>query len=258
MKRLAFFTFGVASHGLFLAVFLCMMAFVGNMFVPKSIDAPATTVAPWLALMINLMLLAAFTVPHSVMARPIFKRWWTQYVPQPIERSVYVLVSCILLIALLAFWQPIPLVVWDVQHSIGRGMLWGLFFGGWLLVPVTSLMINHFDLFGTRQTWLYLRNKPYTFLPFRTPMLYRVIRHPLYVGWITAFWATPTMTVGHLLFAVALTAYMLIAIPFEERDLVDLYGEAYLEYRRRVPSLIPRPGRSVRDETDVLTGVAQA
>jgi protein-S-isoprenylcysteine O-methyltransferase Ste14 len=242
VKRIAFFAFGLVSHGMFLVVYLYMAGFVGNLLVPKSIDSPADDIHPALAAGINLLLLAHFAVPHSVMARPAFKRWWTRFVPQPLERSVYVLVANLSVALLLWQWRPLGPLVWDVTHPLGRAILYGFFAAGWLLVPVASLMINHFDLFGSRQVWLHLRNKPYTALPFRTPMLYRLVRHPLYVGWMMAFWITPTMSAGHLLFAAFLTAYMLVAIPIEERDLVDVYGEQYEEYRRRVPGLVPRAG----------------
>jgi protein-S-isoprenylcysteine O-methyltransferase Ste14 len=187
------------------------------------------------------LLLALFAVPHSVMARPAFKRWWTQFVPKPIERSVYVLIANLSVMLLMWQWRPIRPNVWDVQHPAGRALAYGLFAAGWLLVPVASLMINHFDLFGVRQVWLHLKGRPYTVLPFRTPLLYRLVRHPLYVGWITAFWATPTMSAGHLLLAGVWTAYMLVAIPIEERDLSDAFGEKYEQYRRSVPALVPRP-----------------
>jgi protein-S-isoprenylcysteine O-methyltransferase Ste14 len=241
MHRLFFFVFGVLSHLMFLAVFAYMLGFVANVGVPKSIDGPAvaggSTAA---AIAVNLLLLAAFTVPHSVMARPGFKRWWTTIVPTPIERSVYVYIANLFMIALLMFWEPMPAVLWDIEQPAARTAIWILFAAGWLLVPLASLMINHFDLFGTRQVWLYLRQKAYTSLPFRTPWLYRYIRHPLYVGWITAFWATPTMTAGHLLFAATMTAYMLIAIPLEERDLKAHFGKEYIAYKQRTGGLIPR------------------
>jgi methanethiol S-methyltransferase len=242
VKRIAFFVFGLLCHAMFFAVFFYMAGFVGNLLVPKTIDSPAVAGPIGVAVGIDLLLLALFAVPHSVMARPAFKRWWTQYVPQPIERSVYVLFANLCMILLLWQWRPIGPVLWDVQHPVGRAVLYGLFAGGWLLVPLASLMISHFDLFGSRQVWLHLRQKPYTMLAFHTPMLYRLVRHPLYVGWMIAFWATPTMSAGHLLFAAFLTAYMLVVIPVEERDLVDLFGEQYEEYRRRVPALVPRPG----------------
>jgi methanethiol S-methyltransferase len=241
VRRIAFFGFGLFCHGMFLAVFLYMAGFVGGLLVPKTIDSPAGDTPPAAAVAIDLLLLGLFAVPHSVMARPAFKRWWTRYVPQPLERSVYVLVANLCVILLMWQWRPIGPVVWDVRHPLWRAIVYGVFGGGWLLVPVASLMINHFDLFGTRQVWLHLRRREYTFLRFRTPLLYRMIRHPLYLGWMLAFWVTPTMSAGHLLFAAFLTVYMLVAIPIEERDLVDVYGEQYEQYRRRVPALVPRP-----------------
>ena len=207
--------------------------------MPES-SSPATT--PWpLAAAINLVLLSLFAVQHSVMARPAFKRWWVRFVPRPIERSTYVLLSCIVLAILMWQWQPINAVVWDVHSPAARAGLWVLFQLGWLMVPLVSLMINHFDLFGTRQVWLHLTGRPYTPLPFHTPYLYKPMRHPLYVGWAIAFWATPTMTAGHLLLAAALTGYMLVAVIFEERDLVAHFGHAYEDYRRKVPMFLPLP-----------------
>jgi protein-S-isoprenylcysteine O-methyltransferase Ste14 len=240
MQRRLFFIFGVFSHAMFFPVFAYMAGFVANLFVPWTIDGPVKAGSTSTAIAIDLLLLALFTVPHSAMARPGFKRWWTQFVPSPIERSVYVLISCILMTALLAFWRPIDVVIFDLKHPIARAAMWVLFAAGWLLVPAASLMISHFDLFGTRQVWLHLQQKAYTYLPFHTPMLYKIVRHPLYVGWMIAFWATPTMTAGHLLFATVLTLYMLIAIPLEERDLVAVFGDRYVDYRRQVGALIPR------------------
>lgn len=239
MTRLVFFAYGVACHLLFLATYAYLAGFVGNLAGPKSIDTPSSTPLVW-AVAINLVLVAVFGLQHSVMARPAFKRLWTRVVPQPIERSTYVLVSCVVTIVLMWQWRGIDLVVWDVQHPVGRTALWGLFAAGWLMVPLVSLMINHFDLFGTRQVWLYLRGREYTPLPFRTPMLYAHVRHPLYVGWALAFWATPTMTVGHLLFAAPLTLYMVLAARIEERDLVGHFGKTYESYREQVPMFVPR------------------
>jgi protein-S-isoprenylcysteine O-methyltransferase Ste14 len=226
---------------MFLAVYLYMAGFVGNLVVPKTIDSPVVDTPPFAAALIDVLLLAQFAVPHSVMARPAFKRWWTQYVPKFVERSVYVFIANLSVILLMWQWRPLELNLWDVQHPLGRAIVYGFFGAGWLLVPVASLLINHFDLFGSRQVWLHLRGKAYTSPPVRTPMLYRMIRHPLYLGWMIAFWVTPTMSAGHLLLAMFLTGYMLIAIPIEERDLADAYGEPYEQYRRRVPALIPRP-----------------
>lgn len=240
--RKIFFVFGVICHAMFLAVFLYMALFVGNLWVPKTIDSPVVSTPLWLAVLINAALLALFAVPHSVMARPAFKQWWTQLIPKPIERSVYVLIANSCVILLLLQWQPINTIIWNVPGSVARGVMWGIFAAGWLLVPLASLMISHFDLLGTRQTWLHMKNQAYTYLPFRTPWLYKFLRHPLYTGWIIAFWATPTMTLGHLMFAGFLTVYILIAIPIEERDLVKVYGPAYEEYRQRVPALVPGVG----------------
>jgi methanethiol S-methyltransferase len=242
MRRWLAFGFGVSCHLLFLLTFAYMCGFVGNFLVPRSIDAPLgqDRFTPLNAGLVDLALLLAFAVPHSVMARPAFKRRWTRIVPQHLERSIYVLTSCALMILLLCCWQPISHVLWDVRQPGLRILAWGAFFTGWLLVPLASLMISHFDLFGTRQVWLNLRGQPYSYLMFGTPWLYRLVRHPLYVGWITAFWATPTMSVGHLLFACTLTLYMLAAIPIEERDLVNVYGDRYERYRQNVPMLVPR------------------
>ena len=241
MKRIAAFTYGVVCYAIFFGTFLYAIGFVGDLFVPKSIDsAPESPLGQ--ALLINTLLLGLFAVQHSVMARPAFKRWWTRFVPKPVERSTYVLFSSLALMALFAFWQPIGGVIWDVQDPVGQAVLYGLFAFGWGLVLVATFLINHFDLFGLRQVWLYLRGKEYRPLNFGTPALYKIVRHPLYVGWFFAFWATPTMTVAHLFFALLTTAYILIAIRFEERDLVTEHGARYSEYRRQVPMLIPRLG----------------
>jgi protein-S-isoprenylcysteine O-methyltransferase Ste14 len=241
MRRWAFFVYGVSCHLLFLATFAWLAGFVANLVVPKGIDA-APAESPAAGLLINLGLLGLFGVQHSVMARPWFKRLWTRLVPQAIERSTYVLLSCIALFVLMWQWRGLDAVIWDVQEPLGRGLLWGLFAAGWLLVPGVSLLIDHFDLFGTRQVWLHLHGREYTAPPFRVPSLYNRIRHPLYVGWALAFWAAPTMTLGHLLFAGVLTGYMALASVFEERDLVGHYGEAYRVYQRRVPRFLPRLG----------------
>ncbi len=239
MKRWLFLAYGIAGHATFLATYAYMAGFVGNLFVPKSIDAPAGGNTAE-AVAINLLLVAIFAVQHSVMARPAFKRLWTRLVPQPIERATYVWFANAATILLMWQWRPIDALVWDAEQPIVRGMLWSLFAAGWLAVPLVSLLINHFDLFGTRQVWLFWRNKPYTNLPFRTPAAYAHVRHPLYLGWGLLFWAIPTMTVGHLLFAGSLTAYMILAAIVEERDLVNHFGQTYKDYRRRVPMFVPR------------------
>jgi protein-S-isoprenylcysteine O-methyltransferase Ste14 len=256
MKRWSFFVYGVFCHLLFLATFAYLAGFVGNLWVPKSIDSASDGLL--YALGINMLLLIGFGMQHSIMARPWFKRWWTRLVPAVIERSTYVLVSCLATFVLIWQWRGIDVVVWDVQHPVGQGILWALFAAGWLMIPLVSLMIHHFDLFGTRQVWLYLRGKPYTPLSFRTPLLYNHVRHPLYLGWALAFWATPTMTVGHLLFAGVLTLYMVLAAHVEERDLVGHYGKLYREYQKKVPMFLPRWLRGTNEtESSVPETVGQ-
>ena len=240
MSRIAIFAYGLVCYVMFLVVFLYMVGFIGNFWVPKSIDAPPAVVGILPALAINIGLLLAFGLQHSIMARPTFKNWWTRFVPKPAERSTYVLASNVCMIALLALWQPMPMIIWDVHNEFTRGTVWFLFAGGWLLVLLATFLINHFDLFGLRQIWLHLRGREYTHLSFATPFIYNYIRHPLYVGWMTAFWATPTMTLGHLVFAAVNTVYMLIAIFLEERNLVQHFGRQYEEYRKRTPMFVPR------------------
>ncbi|OAI46686.1 hypothetical protein AYO44_10945 [Planctomycetaceae bacterium SCGC AG-212-F19] len=242
MIRWLSFIYGVSCHLLFLVTFAYLAGFVGNLLVPKAIDTPSSA-SLTVALAANLGLILLFGLQHSVMARPAFKRLWTQIIPQPIERSTYVLISNVVTFVLVWGWQGIDLVVWDVQQPLGRTLLWGLFAAGWLLVFVASLMIDHFDLFGTRQVWFYLQCREYAPPEFRLPGLYQWVRHPLYIGWALAFWATPTMTLGHLLFASALTAYMVLASKIEERDLVRYYGRQYEDYQRQVPAFVPRLGR---------------
>ena len=237
MKRWLIFIYGVASYAVFFATFLYAIGFIGNLWVPKSIDsAPDAPLGA--ALLINAALLGLFAIQHSVMARPAFKRGWTRVVPQSAERSTYTLLSSLALIILFLFWEPMGGLVWRVESPVGRALLYGGFAFGWLLVLASTFLINHFDLFGLRQVWLQLRRQPYRPLRFKTPALYRYVRHPLYVGWFFAFWSTPTMTVAHLVFAIATTAYILVAIQFEERDLIAEHPE-YAEYRERVPMLVP-------------------
>lgn len=237
-KRILFFAYGIFSYLIFLGTFLYAIGFIGNFGVPTSLDAlPSGPLAT--ALAIDAGLLSIFAVQHSVMARKWFKDWWTRIVPRPIERSTYVLFSSLALILLFWQWRPIGGVVWSVRDPIGVFVLYALFAFGWALVLVSTSLINHFDLFGLRQVWLYLLGREEEPMKFVTPGLYRLVRHPLYVGWFFAFWMTPTMTAAHLLFSVATTAYILMAIQFEERDLVREHGEAYETYRRSVPMLIP-------------------
>src|ERR1700758_756648 len=237
-KRLAVLAFGLVSYMLFFLTFVYAVGFIGNLYVPKSLDS-AARVSFLPALVIDALLLLIFAVQHSVMARPAFKEVLTRFIPEAAERSTFVLCSSLLLIALVAFWQPIGGVVWNVSNPVARNAITAVFGFGFALVFVATLLINHFDLFGLRQVALYLAGKPYTYLEFRTPLFYRFVRHPLYVGWLIAFWATPTMTGAHLLFAVLTSAYILAAIRWEEHDLVTLHGSKYLDYQKRVPKLIP-------------------
>jgi protein-S-isoprenylcysteine O-methyltransferase Ste14 len=230
-------TYGVASYVVFFLTFLYAIGFLGNIFVPKSLDSAATD--PWpMALAINLGLLTVFAVQHSVMARQGFKRLITRIIPSSAERSTYVLASSLALILLFWQWRPLGGVVWNVENEVGRAVLYAGFGFGWALVLLATVVINHFDLFGLRQSWRGFRGQAQAPLHFATPFLYRMVRHPLYVGWLFAFWSTPTMTVTHLLFAGVASAYILVAIQFEERDLMRHHPE-YAEYRRRVPMLVP-------------------
>lgn len=252
-NRIGIFIYGVVSYALFFGSFLYAIGFIGGFGVPAGLDGePVVPLGQ--ALLIDTLLLGVFAIQHSVMARPGFKRWWTRIVPQAAERSTYVLFSSLLLIALFAWWQPIGGVIWSLQDPLAQAVLYGVFALGWLTVLIATFLINHFDLFGLRQVWLHLVGKPYTHLSFGTPWLYRYVRHPLYVGWFMAFWATPHMTAAHLLFAVATTAYILIAIQLEERDLLKVHPE-YAEYRRRVPMLVPQPRRNSRSEPPVSQAV---
>jgi len=236
--RIAIFVYGVVSYAIFFGTFLYAFGFVGNVGVPKSIDSGADD-SFLVALAVNALLLGVFAVQHSVMARPAFKRAWTRVVPEPAERSTYVLLSSLALILLFWQWRPMGVVVWNVEGETARLVLQAICVVGWLTVLVSTFLINHFDLFGLRQVWLHLLGRPYTQLVFRTPGPYRVVRHPLYVGWLLAFWATPTMTIAHLVFALLTTGYILTAIQLEERDLIDAHGESYRRYRDSVPMLIP-------------------
>jgi methanethiol S-methyltransferase len=237
VKRVFAFAYGAVSYLTFFGTFLYAAGFVGNFVVPKSIDSPATDL--WItALSIDGGLLTLFALQHSVMARPAFKRLLTRIVPNAVERSTYVLFSSLALIFLFWQWRPLGGTVWHVENGAGEALLYTGFAFGWLLVLVTTFVINHFDLFGLRQVWRHLRGQPQKELRFVTPFLYRIVRHPLYVGWFFAFWCTPEMTVTHLFFAVMTTTYILAAIQLEERDLRKLHPE-YVEYSKTVPMLIP-------------------
>ena len=237
-KRILFFTYGVACYLAFFGTFLYAIGFIGGFAVPTTLDGPAT--GPWItALAIDTVLLGLFAVQHSVMARKGFKQWWTRLVPKPIERSTYVLFSSAALALLFWQWRPMGGEVWTVESPFLTMAVHGFFGFGWALVLISTFLIDHFDLFGLRQVWLYLIGTPYTTREFATPGPYQVIRHPLYMGWFFAFWMTPTMTIAHLVFAVATTVYILLAIQLEERDMVREFGAAYEDYQRRVPMLVP-------------------
>jgi methanethiol S-methyltransferase len=239
MSRIGIFAYGILSYLVFLAVFLYGIGFIGGFLTPTSLDGVPTSSLGH-ALTVDLSLLAAFALQHSGMARPAFKRWWKRFVPEAAERSTYVLFSSLALVALYIFWQPIGGVVWSAPSGLARNIVIGLYLFGWLLLLYTTFLIDHFDLFGLKQVWRRLSNKTYRDPVFRTPSLYKVVRHPLYIGWLMIFWAAPVMTAAHLLFALATTAYILIAIRFEERDLVSAFGNTYVDYRARTPMLIPR------------------
>jgi protein-S-isoprenylcysteine O-methyltransferase Ste14 len=238
MGKILGVAYGLVAYVVFLASFFYAICFVGNFIVPKSIDSgPETGLLQ--ALVIDALLLGIFAIQHSVMARPGFKAVWTKVVPPSIERSTYVLISSLLLFLIFWQWRPIRTVVWDITNPAGRNVLTAIFWLGWLIVLISTFLISHFDLFGLRQVFLNLKGKVYRHPEFVIRGLYRLVRHPIMLGFIIAFWATPTMTLGHLIFAIATTAYILIALQLEERDLVNMLGNAYRDYRNRVPMLLP-------------------
>ena len=240
VKRIAMFGYGVASYLVSMGTFLYAAGFIGGFGVPTRLDGERQG-SLGAALAVDTALLALFAVQHSVMARRWFKDWWTRLVPRPIERATYLLFSSVALFLMFALWRPMGGTIWAASGA-ARVVLYALFAFGWALLLYCTFLINHFDLFGLRQVWLALLDRPYTALPFATPGPYRLVRHPLYVGWLVIFWMTPLMTLAHLVFALATTLYILIAIQFEERDLVRDYGQGYEDYRRRVPMLVPSPG----------------
>lgn len=238
MNRTLAVVYGTLSYTLFLAVFLYLIGFVGGLFVPRSVDNALTAPLGW-AIPIDVLLVTLFAVQHSVMARPAFKKRWTRIVPEPIERSTFVLVASLVLVLMFWQWRELPAVVWDVTSQPARLAVWTVFWLGWAMVLASTFMINHFELFGLKQVFDAWRSRPAEETGFRTTLLYRVVRHPLMLGFLIAFWAAPTMTVGHLLFAAVMTSYILLALQIEEHDLMAALGSQYAAYRQRVPMLIP-------------------
>jgi methanethiol S-methyltransferase len=242
MGRLIAIVYGIASYLFFFVTFLYAAGFVSGVVVPKTVDGGA--VAPLGAtLIIDLLLMSVFAVQHSVMARPAFKKWWTQFVPKSIERSTYVLFATLALALLCWQWRPLPHVIWQIHNPMIAMAVLGLSFVGWFIVLTSTFLINHFELFGLQQVASNFQGKPMPVPKFRSPLYYKFVRHPIYFGFVVAFWAAPTMTVGHLLFAAGTTAYIVIGILLEEHDLIDLFGDEYRRYRERVPMLVPGIGR---------------
>ena len=244
MSRTLTLLFSIVAYAIFFATFLCLIAFVGDLsFAPITVDrGPAAS--PTTAAIIDVGLIALFGLQHSVMARPGFKRWWTQVIPQPAERSVYVLMASLALIVLMTLWRPIRPVVWDVQNAALANLIWALFWAGWGIVLLSTFLINHFELFGLQQGWFNFSGRQAARPELRQPLFYRWVAHPLYSGFFLAFWAAPEMTAGHLLLALGMSVFMLIAIRYEERDLTNLFGNDYRQYRASVGGLVPRFRRS--------------
>jgi methanethiol S-methyltransferase len=249
MGRLLGFLYGVIAYLVFFATFLYAIGFVADIGVPKTIDSgPVASIAE--ALIVNLLLMSLFAIQHSVMARPAFKRWWTKFIPRAIERSTYVLAASLALALLLWQWRPIPAVVWQVSNPTGAMTLMVLEAVGWLIVLSSTFLINHFELFGLHQVANNLVGKPMPAPRFRTPLFYKLVRHPIYLGFIIAFWAAPVMTAGHLLFAAVTTAYIFVGIALEEHDLITVFGDQYRNYRRQVSMIVPLPAKPSRDSVN--------
>jgi len=252
MGGIASVLYGALAYLLFLGTILYAIAFVGDLPVPKTIDRSiygGEAGDPAIAVLINVLLLTLFAAQHSVMARPAFKRWWTRFVPPPVERTTYVLLASLILILLFWQWRPIPQTVWSVSHPVAVIVLQAISWAGWGILFLSTFLINHFELFGLRQVYARLAGHSLPEPVFRTPLLYRMVRHPLYLGFLLAFWATPVMTAGHLLFAIATTGYILLGIYLEERDLIGLFGDQYRRYREQVSMLIPMPRRKATGDS---------
>ena len=240
MSRTATLLFAIAAYAVFFGTFLYLIVFVGDFaFAGKTVDR-GPEAAPAIAAVIDLALIALFGLQHSVMARQGFKTWWTRIVPRPAERSVYVLAASVALMILFLGWRPIPAIVWSISNPLATSAVWVLFWAGWLTVLLSTFLINHFELFGLQQAWFNMRGREAAPPTFRQPLFYKWVRHPLYLGFFLAFWATPEMTVGHLLLALGVSVYMLIAIRYEERDLVGYFGKDYEDYQENVGMLTPR------------------
>jgi len=238
MKKLFFLVYGIITYLIFFGTFLYAIGFVSSLFVPKHIDSPPESSLGF-TFLVNAGLLTLFAFQHSIMARPAFKKWWTKFVPEPIERSTYVLLSSLCLLLLFWYWQPMGIIIWEVKSGAFEIVLKTLCFIGFGMVLISTLLIDHFDLFGVRQVVFSFIGEKYEPISFRTPYFYKYVRHPLYFGFMIAFWSAPTMTAAHLFFAVATTIYMLVAIQFEENDLTKTFGERYQNYKASTPMLIP-------------------
>lgn len=241
MKKVSYLIYAAICYLIFFVTFLYLVGFISNLFVPKTLDAPGDAAGfPWYTrMLIDLGLMSIFAIQHSVMARRGFKRKWTQIIPEPIERSTYVLFASATLILLLVFWQPLPAVIWNVSSKAGQYGVMALSFFGWGIVLISTFLINHFHLFGLHQVYHYNTREAQNPLQFKTPFLYKMVRHPLYLGFLIAFWAAPLMTAGHLLFSLVMTLYIFIGIYHEEKDLGELYGPMYERYRKKTPKIFP-------------------
>jgi len=249
MAGLVAVLYGIAAYGVALVALLYLVGFTGNLIVPKSIDSGVA--GPLLqSAVVDVLLIVLFAIQHSVMARQGFKRWWTRMVPPSVERSTYLLATSLVLLLLYWQWQPIPAPVWTVQDPIAAGVIGGIFWLGWVVLVASTFMLNHFEMFGLSQVFARLFGKQMSDAKFRAPLLYRRVRHPIYLGVLLAVWATPAMTVGHLLFAVVITGYILIGIQLEERDLVEQFGDQYRRYRQHAAMLVPLPGRKFTGPKD--------
>jgi methanethiol S-methyltransferase len=264
MGGIASVLYGVLSYLMFFGTILYAVAFVGNLpvaelGVTKTIDSGAAgPLVP--TLIVNTLLLGLFAIQHSVMARPAFKRWWTRFVPQPVERATYVLLASLTLLLLYWQWRAMPELIWSVSHPGGVAVLQAIFWFGWALLLISTFLLNHFELFGLLQVWARLRGRTLPAPVFKMPSFYKRVRHPIYLGFLLAFWATPSMTAGHLLFAIGTSGYILLGIYLEERDLIALFGDQYRRYRERVPMLIPLPWRKavIDDDAASLRAIADA